>query len=142
MQKRQPNADVRPQSDIKEEKERREIAAGRASQRKKALFRWVLIGAVVIYAGVTLAMQQRTISAQKQEAKDLQERQKQMEQDLEFLKEKEAYTGSDAYIERAAREKFGWVKEGEIIFKKQQDAAGGMDGADAAQPPASDAAGE
>ncbi len=48
-----------------------------------------------------------------------------MEQDLEFLKEKEAYTGSDAYIERAAREKFGWVKEGEIIFKKAAGCDGG-----------------
>ena len=61
-----------------------------------------------------------------------------MEQDLEFLKEKEAYTGSDAYIERAAREKFGWVKEGEIIFKKQQDATGDT-GSNDTQPPASDA---
>lgn len=138
MQNKQPDTEVRPQNDIKEEKERREIASGRASQRKKALLRWALIGAVAIYAGVTLAMQQRTISAQKQEAKNLQEQQKQMEQDLEFLKEKEAYTGSDAYIERAAREKFGWVKEGEIIFKKQQDATGDT-GSNDTQPPASDA---
>ena len=47
----------------------------------------------------------------------------------EILKEKEAYTGSDAYIERAAREKFGWVKDGEIIFRKQED-----EGAANAQP--------
>lgn len=137
MQKKQPDAEIRLHNEIKEEKERREIAAGRGSQRRKALFRWALIGVVAIYAGVTLAMQQRTISAQKQEAKDLQEQQKQMEQELEFLKEKEAYTGSDAYIERAAREKFGWVKEGEIIFKKQQDAADDSKDKDA-QPPASD----
>ena len=52
-----------------------------------------------------------------------------MEQELEILKEKEAYTGSDAYIERAAREKFGWVKDGEIIFRKQED-----EGAANAQP--------
>ena len=49
---------------------------------------------------------------------------------LEFLKEKEAYTGTDAYIERAAREKFGWVKDGEIIFRKQEDGQG----ADASAP--------
>ena len=113
-----------------EENKSQEFKRQRASQRKKALLRWALIGVVAIYAGVTLAFQQRTISAQKQEALNLQEQKKQMEQELEFLKEKEAYTGSEAYIERAAREKFGWVKEGEIIFRKQQDAAKDVGGAD------------
>ena len=31
MQNKQPDTEVRPQNDIKEEKERREIASGRAS---------------------------------------------------------------------------------------------------------------
>ena len=117
-----------PAEEIKEEHAKQEKAqkkpAWRLSQRKKTLIRWAIVGAVVVYAGITLAMQQRTISMQKQEAKDLQQRQEQMQQDLEFLKEKEAYTGTDAYIERAAREKFGWVKDGEIIFRKQEDGQG------------------
>lgn len=123
-----------PAEEIKEEHAKQEKAqkkpAWRLSQRKKALIRWAIVGVVVVYAGITLAMQQRTISMQKQEAKDLQQRQEQMQQDLEFLKEKEAYTGTDAYIERAAREKFGWVKDGEIIFRKQEDGQG----ADASAP--------
>ena len=123
-----------PAEEIKEEHAKQEKAqkkpAWRLSQRKKALSRWAIVGVVVVYAGITLAMQQRTISMQKQEAKDLQQRQEQMQQDLEFLKEKEAYTGTDAYIERAAREKFGWVKDGEIIFRKQEDGQG----ADASAP--------
>ena len=123
--------------EIKEERaeqaEAQKKRVWRLSQRKKALIRWAILGIAVVYAGITLAMQQRTISMQKQEAKDLQQRQEQMQQDLEFLKEKEAYTGTDAYIERAAREKFGWVKEGEIIFRKQEDAQGG-EGSDDAAP--------
>ncbi len=130
-----------PAEEIKEERASQEKAqkkpAWRLSQRKKALIRWAILGVVVVYAGITLAMQQRTISMQKQEAKELQERQEQMQQDLEFLKEKEAYTGTDAYIERAAREKFGWVKDGEIIFRKQEDAQGGEDTAAPSQPDSS-----
>ncbi len=112
-----------PRKDQREAQSQAKANKQRASQRKKALLRWALIGVVAIYAGITLTLQQRTISAQKQEARNLQEQQQKMEQELEFLKEKEAYTGSDAYIERAAREKFGWVKEGEIIFRRQQEAA-------------------
>lgn len=126
-----------PAEEIKEERlEQAEAPKKRVrglSQRKKALIRWAILGVVVVYAGITLAMQQRTISMQKQEAKDLQQQQEQMQQDLEFLKEKEAYTGTDAYIERAAREKFGWVKEGEIVFRKQEDAQSG-ESEDAAAP--------
>lgn len=127
-----------PAEEIKEERAKQEKAqekpAWRLSQRKKALIRWAILGVAVVYAGITLAMQQRTISMQKQEAKELQERQEQMQQDLEFLKEKEAYTGTDAYIERAAREKFGWVKDGEIIFRKQEETQGGGDAAAPSEP--------
>lgn len=127
-----------PAEEIKEECAKQEKAqkkpAWRLSQRKKALIRWAILGVAVVYAGITLAMQQRTISMQKQEAKELQERQEQMQQDLEFLKEKEAYTGTDAYIERAAREKFGWVKDGEIIFRKQEETQGGGDAAAPSEP--------
>lgn len=127
-----------PAEEIKEERAKQEKAqkkpAWRLSQRKKALIRWAILGVVVVYAGITLAMQQRTISMQKQEAKELQERQEQMQQDLEFLKEKEAYTGTDAYIERAAREKFGWVKDGEIIFRKQEETQGVGDAAAPSEP--------
>lgn len=130
-----------PAEEIKEERAKQEKAqkkpAWRLSQRKKALIRWAILGVVVVYAGITLAMQQRTISMQKQEAKELQQRQEQMQQDLEFLKEKEAYTGTDAYIERAAREKFGWVKDGEIIFRKQEDAQGGANADATSQPDSS-----
>lgn len=101
----------------------------RVAQRRKTLIRWAILGVACVYAGITLALQQRTISAQKKEEQDLQQLQQQMAQELEILKEKEAYTGSDAYIERAAREKFGWVKDGEIIFRKQED-----EGAANAQP--------
>ena len=126
-----------PAEEIKEERaEQAEAQKKRIkglSQRKKALIRWAILGVAVVYAGITLAMQQRTISMQKQEAQNLQQQQEQMQQDLEFLKEKEAYTGTDAYIERAAREKFGWVKEGEIVFRKQEDAQSG-ENADTAAP--------
>ena len=127
-----------PAEEIKEERAKQEKTqkkpAWRLSQRKKTLIRWAILGVAVVYAGITLAMQQRTISMQKQEAKELQERQEQMQQDLEFLKEKEAYTGTDAYIERAAREKFGWVKDGEIIFRKQEETQGGGDAAAPSEP--------
>jgi cell division protein FtsB len=34
------------------------------------------------------------------------------------LQEIEGFIGSDEYIERMAREKLGWVKDDEILFKE------------------------
>ena len=77
---------------------------------------------VAIYAVVTIGAKIFTISAQKNRQRELLEQQAVLEQQLSDLQKEADYVGSEEYIEQAAREKFGWVKEGEIVFKEKNTA--------------------
>lgn len=79
--------------------------------------RWILLGAVGLYAIVTIFLQQGTINAQQQRRQELTEHRGELEEQLAFLENEKSYIGSDSYMEKTAREKLGWVKEGEIVFK-------------------------
>ena len=73
----------------------------------------IILCVAAIYALSGIGLKLITIVSQKHKQVAL------LEQDLE---QQEAYVGTEEYIEQAAREKFGWVKENEIIFRKKNAA--------------------
>lgn len=101
-------------------------------KQKKRRFplKWILFGAVLVYAGITLISQQSMISAQAEESGKLGEAQAELEQQIDFLESEKEYIGTDAYIEQEARDKLGWVKDDEIIFKVEESEAPKEDGAE------------
>ena len=87
----------------------------------KKLIRVVAVFAVAIYAIITIISQQVTMNGQKEKNRQLIATQTELSTEVEELERTLKYIDSDSYAEQAAR-KFGWVKDGEIIFKISPDA--------------------
>ena len=85
---------------------------------------WLRVGLCVIavYTAITVGLKMLTIVSQKKVQAELLEQQAALEQQVAELEQQQEYVGTDEYIEQAAREKFGWVKENEIVFKKKNAA--------------------
>lgn len=85
---------------------------------------WLRVGLCVIavYTAITVGLKLLTIVSQKKVQAELLEQQAALEQQVAELEQQQEYVGTDEYIEQAAREKFGWVKENEIVFKKKNAA--------------------
>lgn len=77
--------------------------------------------AVVLYAGITMIIQRGELNARKNRNQELTAEIEELKSELEDLERQQEYVGSDAYVEKKAREEFGFVKEGEILFKVQDD---------------------
>ncbi len=103
---------------------RKKTVANKEKKRRFSL-RWLVVCAVGIYAIITVISQQNIISAQLQEKDKLLQRENELKNKVELLTNEKDYIGTDTYVERAAREKLGWVKQGEIIFKKDTGNAAG-----------------
>ena len=82
----------------------------------------IILCVAAIYALSGIGLKLITIVSQKHKQVTLLEQQAALEQQVEDLEQQEAYVGTEEYIEQAAREKFGWVKENEIIFRKKNAA--------------------
>ncbi|MBQ9941821.1 MAG: septum formation initiator family protein [Christensenellaceae bacterium] len=93
--------------------------------KKKLSLRWILVGAIAVYAVITLISQQGILTAQAQKKQELEAQQQELESQIAYLENEEALVGTDEYVERSAREKFGWVKEDEILFKESAAGQGG-----------------
>ena len=82
----------------------------------------IILCVAAIYALSGIGLKLITIVSQRHKQVALLEQQAALEQQVEDLEQQEAYVGTEEYIEQAAREKFGWVKEDEIIFRKKNAA--------------------
>jgi len=80
----------------------------------------ILLG-VLIYAGITLANLQSKISDQAERGAELQAEQETLERELEYRDNELNYIGSDEYVEKQARERLGWLKEGETKYVEAED---------------------
>jgi len=96
----------------------REQERERPEKKRRLNLRWIIVLAVGVYAMVTVISQQNSISAQLQKQDKLLQRQKDLQNQIEFLTNEKDFIGTETFVERAAREKLGWIKEGEIIFKE------------------------
>ena len=105
-------------------KETRETAPKKEKKKRRFSWRWMTVAAVCVYSVVTIISQQNILAARRQEQEDLLAREKELQNEIEFMNNDEKYIGSETFVERAAREKLGWVKDGEIVFKKKNMDAG------------------
>lgn len=80
----------------------------------------ILLG-VLLYAGITLANLQSKISAQAEKEAALSAEQDALELELEYRDNELNYIGSDEYVEKQARERLGWLKEGETKYVEAGD---------------------
>ena len=87
----------------------------------KINFRLLIIVGVIVYAAFALINQQITLSNQAAEKTTLESSEQELGDEREFLQRELEYVGSDEYIEQAAREKLGWIKKDEIIFRRTED---------------------
>jgi cell division protein FtsB len=74
---------------------------------------------VVLFLGYFLTIlirQQFEMYSQQDRITGLQQEISQVQHDNEVLSRQIVHTQSDEYIEQAARDRLGWVKEGETIF--------------------------
>ena len=85
-----------------------------------SLIRSAVIGVVAVYTCFMIVSQVATLQEKKEVKQQLIAVQASLEQEIEELKGDAEYVGSDEYIEQKAREALGWVKDGEIIFKKAE----------------------
>ena len=86
-------------------KETRETAPQREKKKRRFSWRWMTVAAVCVYSVVTIISQQNILAARRQEREDLLAREKELQNEIEFMNNDEKYIGSETFVERAAREK-------------------------------------
>ncbi|MGI6664255.1 MAG: FtsB family cell division protein [Christensenellaceae bacterium] len=86
----------------------------------KGFFSLRLLVCVVffIYAAISISTNLIKAKGQKARQQELLEQEATLAGEYNALQEIEGFIGSDEYIERMAREKLGWVKDDEILFKE------------------------
>lgn len=96
-------------------------------KRRKRLS-WATVFGVVVLTSVlcgTLTYKQSALKAQGKEyesqLKELTKQKKELEQEEEDIKKFKEYVKTDKYVEEVARDKFGLVYKGEIIFEPEED---------------------
>jgi len=84
-------------------------------------FKLIILFACLVYTGI-LFVNQTTLTADLNREKEALTQEYEQQAMLNSqLKNQAQFTGSDAYIEKAAREKLGWVKENEIKFVEENN---------------------
>ena len=71
------------------------------------------------YFSSILFRQELEMHRQKKRIGELRQEISQVKQDNDSLSRRVKHTRSDEYVEQAARDKLGWVKEGETIFMEK-----------------------
>lgn len=95
--------------------------------RKKRLSRATVFGVVVLAAVLCgiLTYKQSTLKAQSKEytnqIKELEKQKKELLDEKESLEKFRDYVKTDEYAEEVARDKFGLVYKGEIIFEPEKE---------------------
>lgn len=84
---------------------------------------WMRIILVVtaVYAVLSISLRFITISQQKDKQKELLAQKEAILDEIDELNSEKEYVGSEEYIEKVAREKLGWAKEDELVFKKKEE---------------------
>lgn len=96
-------------------------------RRQKKLSRATVFGIILVTAVLcgTLTYKQNTLKAQGKEyasqIKELEKQQKELQQEAKELEEFKEYVKTDEYAEEVARDKFGLVYKGEIIFEPEEE---------------------
>ncbi|HCS72436.1 MAG TPA: hypothetical protein DIW17_00980 [Clostridiales bacterium] len=78
--------------------------------------RLFITGIILVYFLVLFFQQSFEIHDQQSAMTELQQTIADVQQENEVLSRQIEHTKSDTYIEQAARDKLGWVKDGETIF--------------------------
>lgn len=73
------------------------------------------------YIGITMVNQGSKMNEQKVKIASLKKEIEHIEDGNRELEKLIQYTESEEYIEKVARERLGWVKKGEIIFKTNKN---------------------
>ncbi len=96
-------------------------------RRQKQLSRATVFGVIVltlVICGI-LFYEQNALRAQSRECtsqiRELEKQQKELEKEKEELEQFKEYVKTDEYAEEVAREKFGLVYKGEIIFEPESE---------------------
>lgn len=90
--------------------------AMKSVKNKKITVSTLAVSLVVAFLLIKGVMQQPKITENKEKIEDLNEQIALQEQKLEELDELKEKVNTDEYIEKVAREHFGYIKENEIIF--------------------------
>lgn len=90
--------------------------AMKAVKNKKIAVSTLAVSLVVAFLLIKGVMQQPKITENKEKIDELNEQIALQEQKLEELDELKEKVNTDEYIEKVAREHFGYIKENEIIF--------------------------
>ena len=100
-------------------KETRETAPQREKKKRRFSWRWMTVAAVCVYSVVTIISQQNILAARRQEREDLLAREKELQNEIEFMNNDEKYIGSETFVERAARETRGWGRTAKSCLRRK-----------------------
>ena len=89
--------------------------------KRSSLITKILVLALVVYAAVTLVSLQNQVTAKKQEAQVLESSIDAAKQENLRLEQAIDALDTDEGVEDVARQKLGWVTEGEIVFYDMGD---------------------
>lgn len=101
-------------------KNHRRPSAGLRKNRRSVLminFVIILLGVVVLGCGISLKNKNESYLAKEAELQELIDAELERSEEIDELKE---YVGTDAYVERVAKEKLGLAYENEILFEAQK----------------------
>lgn len=83
----------------------------------KLRFKLLLLACFLAYTGFVIFSQQANIGELKAEQEQLAQQYEQLQTDLSRLQHKSEYMNTKDYVENAARDRFGLVYNGELIFE-------------------------
>lgn len=97
-------------------------------RRRRKKLSWATVFGVIVLTAVlcmTLTYKQNVLKTQGKEyasqIKELEKQKKELSEEEKELEEFKDYVKTDAYVEEVARDKFGLVYKGEIIFEPEED---------------------
>lgn len=86
------------------------------NKRKKSRFGVFLVVGLLVYFVWIFIGQEKVLYEKNLEMKDIQEKTREEQKINENLKKQKEIVNTDEYVEKAAREKLGMVKDGERVF--------------------------
>ncbi len=87
----------------------------------KLRFKLLLLACFLTYTGFVIFSQQANIGELKAEQEQLTQQYEQLQTDLSRLQHKSEYMNTKDYVENAARDRFGLVYNGELIFEAENE---------------------
>lgn len=88
-------------------------------KRIKLRFKLLILFACAVYALFVCFNQNAVLGSLNNEKNELQEQYAKENIEFSELQNEANYMNSDAYVEKTAREKLGWVKENELKFVEE-----------------------